>query len=65
MKVGGPLPPPDLLVCPAPVDGFPLDEMATLPPAVRDAAIRVVRALANRTGQLRSLIDFHQPGTCP
>ena len=65
VKVGGPIPPADLLVCPGPVDGFPLDEIATLPPAVRDAAIRVVRALADRTGQLKRLVDYHQPGTCP
>lgn len=65
VKVGDPTPPANLLLCPAPVDGFPLDQVATLPPPVRDAVIRLARALAANTGQLRSLIDFHQPGTCP
>jgi hypothetical protein len=64
VKVGGPTPSADLLVCPGPVDGFPLDEIATLPPRVRDAAIRVVKSLAERTAHLKQLIEFHEPGTC-
>lgn len=65
VKVDAPKPPADLMACPVPPEGFPLDQVATLPPPVRAAAIRLARAYADAAGQLRRLIDFTDPGTCP
>ena len=64
LKVGPPAPPADLIVCPVAPAGFPTDEVATLPPAVRAAAIRLAKAYAATAAQLSSLIDFTVPGTC-
>ena len=34
------VPPAELTTCPVPPEGFPVDQAATMPPAVRAAAIR-------------------------
>lgn len=58
------LPPAALLACPAAPDGFPADAQATMPPAVRFAAIRLATAYAALRDQLGRLIDWNAPGTC-
>lgn len=57
-------PPADLLTCPVAPAGFPEDAAATMPLAVREAAIRVVTALAAVTAQLGRLIEWNSPGAC-
>lgn len=57
-------PPADLTVCPAPVEGFPEDQTARMPPDVRDAAIRVAEAFGATTERLRRLVEWHAPGAC-
>jgi len=64
VKVPAPSPPPDLIACPIAPAGFPVDEIATLPPSVRDAAIRLAKAYAALADQLARLIDHTVPGTC-
>lgn len=65
VKVDAPKPPADLLACPVAVEGFPRDQVATMPPAVREAVIRLARGYFDLSSQLRRLIDFSEPGTCP
>lgn len=64
VKVPPATPPASDLVCPVAPAGFPTDEVATLPPAVRDAAIRLAKAYAAVASQVSRLIDFHAPGSC-
>jgi hypothetical protein len=58
-------PPSDLLACPALPAGFPEDEQATMTPAVRTAAIRVMTAFGAVVGQLGRLVEWNSPGACP
>lgn len=64
VKVDRPPPPADLIACPLAPAGFPTDEVATLPPAVRAAAIRLAQAYSATASQLTRLIDHTVPGTC-
>lgn len=64
VKVPPAAPPADLLACPIAPAGFPVDEIATLPPAIRVAAIRLAKAYAATASQLTRLIDHAAPGTC-
>jgi len=64
VKVPPAAPPASDLVCPVAPTGFPTDEVATLPPAVRDAAIRLATAYAAIASQVVRLIDFNAPGSC-
>lgn len=64
VKVPPATPPANLLACPIAPIGFPVEETATLPPAVRAAAIRLAKAYAAAAGQLAQLIDFNAPGSC-
>lgn len=64
VKVGAPPPPADLIACPIAPEGFPTDEVAILPPAVRASAIRLAKAYAATASQLTRLIDHTVPGTC-
>lgn len=57
-------PPSDLLVCPEAPAGFPEDQAATIPPAVRDAAVRVLSAYRSVSAQLARLIEWNSPGAC-
>jgi len=57
-------PPSDLLVCPVAPEGFPVDAQATMPPAVRFAAIRLATAFAAVRAQLDRLIEWHAPASC-
>lgn len=57
-------PPADLLVCPASPAGFPEDQAAAIPPAVRDAAVRVLTAYHAVSTQLERLIEWNSPGAC-
>lgn len=54
----------DLLICPTAPDGFPLDVWATMPPAVRSAAIRLAEAYAATRTQLERLIGWENPPGC-
>lgn len=57
-------PPAALLACPSEPDGFPLGETADMPATVRQAAIRMAKALRSRGDQLLRLIRWHQPEAC-
>lgn len=57
-------PPADLLACPAAIQGFPLDETAMMPPAVRMAATRLATGYAGIRAQLVRLIEWHRPVAC-
>jgi hypothetical protein len=57
-------PPAHLLTCPVRPVGFPLDAEATMPPAVRAAAIRLARAYDETVTQLERLIAFSS-SPCP
>jgi hypothetical protein len=57
-------PPADVLACPVPPAGFPVDQVAQLPPEVREAAIRLAHAYAAARAQLVRLIDWNSPGAC-
>lgn len=59
------LPPVDLLICPRALEGFPPDAVATMPPAVRFAAIRLATAYAATVDRLERLIRWEAPGSCP
>ncbi|HEX8446288.1 MAG TPA: hypothetical protein VF649_06705 [Sphingomonas sp.] len=58
-------PPAELLACPVAPEGFPRDAEATMPPAVRFAAIRLATAYAALARQLGRLIDWNDPASCP
>lgn len=58
-------PPAELTVCPVRPVGFPLDAEATMPPAVRSAAIRLSKAFAATVDQLERLIAFDTGSPCP
>jgi hypothetical protein len=59
-------PPAELTACPIAPIGFPADEesWAVLPPAIRDATIRLAAAYATTRDQLGRLIDWLAPGAC-
>lgn len=59
------LPPAALLACPDAPAGFPADAQATMPPAVRFAAIRLATAYAALRDQLGRLIGWIDPAACP
>ena len=57
-------PPADLTACPVRPIGFPIDAEATMPPAVRAAAIRLAQAYAATVDQLERLIAWTAPAPC-
>lgn len=58
-------PPADLLACPERPEGFPLDQLATIPEAVRAAIIRVAGAFARNADRQERLIAWERPSsTC-
>lgn len=57
-------PPADLTACPVRPTGFPVDAEATMPPAVRAAAIRLAQAYAATVDQLERLIAWTAPAAC-
>lgn len=57
-------PPAGLLACPARPEGFPPDQVAMMPPAVRFAAIRLATAYAAATAQLERLIAWETDTPC-
>ncbi len=57
-------PPAELLACPVRPEGFPLDSVATLPKAVREAAMRLAHAYADVTDRLERLIGWHGVDNC-
>ena len=60
-------PPAELTACPTAPIGFPADEesWAVLPPAIRDATIRLAAGYAATRDQLGRLIGWVAPGACP
>lgn len=57
-------PPAELLACPVAPEEFPVDQAATLPPAVRRALMDLAGAYHDLAGQLRRLIRWNTPGAC-
>lgn len=57
-------PPAELLRCPTPVEGFPVDQAATLTPITRAATIRIVAAAAADRAQLERLIGWETGKPC-
>lgn len=64
VKVDDP-PPAELTRCPVTPVGFPEDAAASMPPEIRDAAIRLAKAYALTVDQLRRLIAWTAPAACP
>lgn len=58
-------PPADLLACPEPARGFPTDQTATIPPAVRDRLTGLALAYRDLFGRAVRLINWAAPGACP
>jgi hypothetical protein len=58
-------PPAELLACPVAPKAFPREATATIPSAVRAAAIGLAGAYAAVADQLRRLIDWNDPAACP
>lgn len=59
-------PPAELTICPQTPIGFPADAQswAILPPAIRDATIRLAAGYAATRDQLGRLIGWVAPGAC-
>ena len=57
-------PPAELLACPQRPAGFPEDAIASLPKAVREAAIRLAHGYAEAIDQLERLIAWHGVENC-
>lgn len=57
-------PPAELLRCPDRPEGFPPDQWAVIPEAVRSAIIRLAQAFAGNAARQERLIEFERGKPC-
>lgn len=58
-------PPAQLVRCPTPPAGLPSDQVASLPPAVRQGVIRLARYAGELAAQLNRNIAWSTGEACP